>query len=106
MGAEEVPRRELIILLPLEARGAPLLQVEKSTFGRVGKEPVRIVTLSRNIGVELPVTELGSEQALRASEITMLRGNLKAALVKIRRSWLRREGVESEVIQPLRIECQ
>ena len=51
------------------------------------------------------VTELGSEEALRASEMAMLRENLIAALVEIRRSRLGRAGVESEVIQSLRIEC-
>ena len=76
-------RSELIILLPFHARSTPSLPAEESAFGRIRKQPVRVVALGRHIGVEFFETELRSQNALFSGQITMLCVRLISTLVKI-----------------------
>src|SRR5262249_549096 len=58
----------------------------------------------RDVGVKLFVTELGSQQPGTADHVAVLYVGLKATLMKIRSRRLGSEGVQTEVIELLRID--
>src|SRR5579859_2649504 len=96
VGTCEPPRRKLIVFLPAGAGSSARLPIEETTFGGLQQQTIRIVALRSDVGVKALVAELRIQQACLADGVMILRIDLLSALMKIRRRWLRRKGVEPE----------
>src|SRR5271165_3431279 len=103
MLAPQMPGSELIRLVQVQTRRAASLRVEESTFGSFDLQPIQIVALWSDVRIEYFVAELRREQTRLPDYIMMLCVNLVAALVVVRRRGLRREGVQAQILELLRI---
>src|SRR5882672_7366335 len=80
----KLPGRKPVGLVPACSRTAARLPIEKATFRRLEKQPIRILVLRSDVGVELLVAELGNEQSRGAEYVAVLQVGMEATLMKVR----------------------
>src|SRR5215470_20265508 len=99
MGSQELPRCELIALLPLKTARIAVLKVEETAFRGVDQQLIRTGTFRCRVCVVGLVADLRGQGAVRTSEKAMLAVNLISPLVIIHGRGLRSEGVQPHVLQ-------
>ena len=83
MCAQEMPRSELIDLLPLEAIGPASLTVEETSLRRLDQKLIGIIIRCGNVGVVAFVADLRDQGVLFSRKIAMLSIKLIPSLVEI-----------------------
>ena len=83
MCAQEMPRSELIDLLPLEAIGPASLTVEETSLRRLDQKLIGIIVRCGNVGIVTFVADLRDQGALFSRKIAMLSIKLIPSLVEI-----------------------
>src|ERR1700733_790391 len=104
MCAQEMPRCELIDLLPLEAIGPASLTVEETSLRRLDEKLIGIISRCGDVGVVTFVADLRDQGVLFSRKIAMLSIKLIPSLVEICRGGLWGKGIQPQVIQLLRID--